>query len=84
MTRTVVVAVKRLVQHPLYKRFVKKTARFMAHDERGECRVGDTVEIVECRPMSARKRWRVARIVDRAVHVKEPVARAAADADSAP
>ena len=72
MTQTVVVSVERLVQHPLYKRFVKRTARFMAHDERGECRVGDTVEIVECRPLSARKRWRVARVVTRGVQVDEP------------
>jgi small subunit ribosomal protein S17 len=71
MTRTVVVKVERLVKHPTYHRFVKKTSHFMAHDERGESRVGDTVEIVECRPLSKRKRWRVRRIVSRSVPVEE-------------
>jgi len=66
MTKTVVVSVERLVKHPVYKRFVKRTARFMAHDEQDACKVGDTVEIVETRPLSARKRWRVRRIVSRA------------------
>ena len=47
MTKTIVVSVERLVKHPIYKRFVKQTSRFMAHDEKQECRVGDTVEIVE-------------------------------------
>jgi small subunit ribosomal protein S17 len=71
MQKTVVVSVERLVKHPVYKRFVKTTARFMAHDERDECRVGDTVEITESRPLSAKKRWRVHRIVTRAVRVGE-------------
>jgi len=66
MTKAVVVRVDRTVAHRRYKRFVKRSARFLAHDERGECRIGDRVEIVECRPMSARKRWRVRRIVHRA------------------
>jgi small subunit ribosomal protein S17 len=73
MTKTVVVSVERLVKHPIYKRFVKQTSRFMAHDEKQECRVGDTVEIVESRPLSAKKRWRVRRIVTRGVRVEEPV-----------
>jgi len=72
MTRTVVVKVERLVRHPEYHRFVKRTASFMAHDERDECHVGDTVEIVECRPISRRKRWRVRRILGRAVRIDEP------------
>jgi small subunit ribosomal protein S17 len=71
MQKTVVVSVERLVKHPVYKRFVKTTSRFMAHDERDECRVGDTVEITESRPLSAKKRWRVHRIVTRAVRVGE-------------
>jgi small subunit ribosomal protein S17 len=64
--KSVVVRVERLVLHRLYKRYVRKTARFMAHDEQNACKVGDTVEIVESRPLSARKRWRVKRIVRRA------------------
>ena len=72
MTRTVVVKVERLVKHPTYHRFVKRTSTFMAHDERSECHVGDTVEIVECRPLSKRKRWRVRKIVNRAVRLDEP------------
>lgn len=72
MTRTVVVKVERLVKHPVYHRFVKRTSAFMAHDERSECHVGDTVEIVECRPVSKRKRWRVRRILNRAVRIEEP------------
>src|SRR5207244_7978411 len=74
MTRTVVVKVERLVKHPVYYRFVKRTSTFMAHDERSECHVGDTVEIVECRPLSRRKRWRVRRIVTKAVRIEEPQA----------
>ena len=63
MDKSGVVQVQRIVQHELYKRYIKRSATFMAHDERGECNVGDTVEIVESRPLSARKRWRVRRIV---------------------
>jgi len=74
MTRTVVVKVERLVKHPAYHRFVKRTSTFMAHDERGECHVGDTVEILECRPLSRRKRWRVRRVIARAVRIEEPAA----------
>ena len=72
MTRTVVVKVERLVKHPEYHRFVKRTSTFMAHDERDECHVGDKVEIIECRPLSRSKRWRVLRIVNRAVRIEEP------------
>lgn len=64
--KSVVVRVERLVLHRLYKRYVRRTAKFMVHDEQNRCRVGDTVEIVESRPLSARKRWRVRRIVRRA------------------
>ena len=72
MTRTVVVKVERLVRHPDYHRFVKRTSTFMAHDESGECHVGDIVEIVECRPLSKNKRWRVRRVVTKAVRIDEP------------
>ncbi len=74
MDKTVVVAVDRLVRHPLYKKVVRRTSKFYAHDEFNECRVGDIVEIMETRPLSKRKRWRVVRIVQRA-KVPLPVAR---------
>ena len=66
MNKSVVVRVDRTVKHKMYKRYVKRAARFMAHDEQNQCRVGDTVEIIESRPLSTRKRWRVQRIVRRA------------------
>jgi small subunit ribosomal protein S17 len=64
--KTVAVSVETLVRHPLYKKRVRRSRRFMVHDERNEARVGDTVRIVETRPISARKRWRLASIVTRA------------------
>jgi small subunit ribosomal protein S17 len=64
--KTVAVSVETLVRHPLYKKRVRRSKRFMVHDERNEARVGDTVRIVETRPISARKRWRLANIVARA------------------
>lgn len=67
MQKSVVVRVDRTVKHDLYKRYVRRTSRFMAHDENNECKVGDTVEIVESRPLSARKRWRVRKILRTAV-----------------
>lgn len=66
MDQTVVVTVERIGTHPLYKKVVRTRAKFMAHDEGNECRVGDRVRLIECRPMSARKRWRVTEIVQRA------------------
>jgi small subunit ribosomal protein S17 len=66
MAKSVTVRVERTVLHPLYKRYVKRSAKFLAHDEENACKLGDVVEIVESRPMSARKRWRVRRIVQRA------------------
>lgn len=63
--KTVVVRVDRIVRHKLYKRYVRQKATFMAHDETNAAHAGDTVEIVESRPLSARKRWRVRRIVKR-------------------
>ena len=63
MNKSVVVRVERIVKHKVYKRYVRRSARFMAHDEHARCKVGDTVEIVESRPLSARKRWRVSRVV---------------------
>lgn len=66
MDKTVVVSVERLIQHPLYKKTVKRMTKFKAHDETKECRVGDKVSIVEGRPMSKEKRWKVLKIIERA------------------
>lgn len=74
MDKTVVVAVDRLTRHPLYKKVVRRTSKFYAHDEHNECRVGDIVEIMETRPLSKLKRWRVVRIIQKA-KVPLPVAR---------
>jgi len=64
--KTVTVSVETLVRHPFYKKRVRRSKRFMVHDEGNEARVGDTVRIIETRPLSARKRWRLANIVSRA------------------
>jgi len=65
MNKTVVVRVERLVPHEVYKKYVRRRENFKAHDEKNEFRVGDRVEIVETRPMSKDKRWRVARLIER-------------------
>jgi len=65
MDKTVVVAVETLRRHPLYKKTMKRTVRYKAHDENNECRQGDIVRIIETRPLSRQKRWRVAEIVTR-------------------
>ena len=66
MDKTIVVAVKDSVQHPLYKKIMKRTVKFKAHDEKNECGVGDRVEIRETRPISADKRWRLVQIIEKA------------------
>lgn len=66
MDKTVVVEVDKTVLHPLYRRYLKRSTRFYAHDEENECRTGDRVEIVSCRPLSRLKRWRVQEILARA------------------
>ena len=66
MDKTVVVEVKRLVRHPLYKRVVRSSARYKAHDETNECGVGDRVRIAETRPLSRTKRWRVVSVLEKA------------------
>lgn len=66
MAKTAVVAVTRQVRHPIYGKFIRKTKKYYAHDERGQCAVGDTVKIVETRPLSKLKRWRLAEIVVKA------------------
>jgi len=66
MDKTCVVAVERLVRHPLYGRTIRRTVRLKAHDENNECRVGDRVRVMETRPLSREKRWRVVEILERA------------------
>jgi len=66
MIKTVVVQVDRLVEHPLYAKRIKQRNRFMVHDERGECREGDRVLIIESRPLSRHKRWRISRVLKQA------------------
>lgn len=65
MDKTVVVEVERLLRHPLYKKVIKKTKKYKAHDEDNACRVGDMVSIVESRPLSKEKRWIVEKILER-------------------
>jgi len=69
MDKTVVVRVDNMVMHKLYHRFIQRSSKFMAHDEKNECQVGDRVQIIECRPLSRNKRWRVAKVVERRVTV---------------
>ncbi|MGQ9456589.1 MAG: 30S ribosomal protein S17 [Armatimonadota bacterium] len=66
MDKTVVVAIDTLVRHPLYGRIMRRTRKFKAHDENNECGIGDLVEIMETRPLSKEKRWRVCRIIEKA------------------
>ncbi len=66
MDKTVTVAVERTFMHRLYQRYLKRTSKYAAHDERNECKVGDRVHIVATRPLSKRKRWRVREIIERA------------------
>ena len=66
MDKTIVVAVETLVTHPLYKKQLKKTTKFKAHDENNECGIGDVVKIMETRPLSKDKRWRMVNIVKKA------------------
>jgi small subunit ribosomal protein S17 len=65
MTKTITVAVERKVKHPIYGKFVKKTTKFHAHDEKNEASIGDVVRIMETRPMSKTKRWRLVEIVEK-------------------
>ena len=66
MTKSIVVAVERQVAHALYKKYFRRTTKLMAHDEKQEAGIGDTVKIMETRPMSSRKRWRLVEIVEKA------------------
>lgn len=65
MDKTITVSVERKVKHPIYGKFVKKTTKFMAHDEKNECSIGDTVRIMETRPMSRNKCWRLVEIIEK-------------------
>ncbi len=67
MDKSIVVLTERLVKHSLYKKYVKRRAKFTAHDENNECKVGDTVMITESRPLSKSKRWRLTKIIEKAV-----------------
>lgn len=66
MDKTVVVAIEDSVRHPIYKKIIKRTIKFKAHDENNECRIGDKVRIMETRPLSKDKRWRLVEIVEKA------------------
>ena len=66
MDKSISVKVERKVKHPLYGKFVKKSTKFHAHDEKNECSIGDTVKIMETRPMSKTKRWRLVEVVEKA------------------
>jgi small subunit ribosomal protein S17 len=65
MTKTITVSVERKVKHPIYGKFVKKTTKFHAHDDKNECSVGDVVRIMETRPLSKTKRWRLVEVVEK-------------------
>ena len=65
MDKTITVNVERKVKHPLYGKFVKKSTKFHAHDDKNECRIGDTVRIMESRPLSKTKRWRLVEVVEK-------------------
>ena len=66
MDKTIVVAVENHVKHPLYKKIVKRTYKLQAHDENNECNIGDTVKVMETRPLSKNKRWRLVEIMEKA------------------
>ncbi len=66
MEKTITVAIERKVPHPVYKKYFKKTTKLLAHDEKRECQIGDKVKIIETRPLSKRKRWRLVEIVEKA------------------
>jgi small subunit ribosomal protein S17 len=70
MDKTVTVLVSRRIKHPVYGKYINRSRKFLAHDEANTCRMGDTISIVETRPMSRKKRWRVKEIIDHAPGVK--------------
>lgn len=66
MDKSIVVMVERRLKHPIYGKFIKRTTKFMAHDEQNECNIGDIVRIMETRPISRKKRWRLVEIIEKA------------------
>ncbi len=66
MEKSITIAVQSKVKHPMYGKFIKKTSKFMAHDEKNDCNIGDTVRIMETRPLSKTKNWRLVEIIERA------------------
>jgi small subunit ribosomal protein S17 len=66
MQKTITVAIERRVSHPIYKKYFRKTTKLMAHDEKNECHIGDKVKIMETRPLSSRKKWRLVEVVEKA------------------
>jgi small subunit ribosomal protein S17 len=66
MVKSITVAIHRRMKHPMYGKFIGKTTKLMAHDEKDECNIGDTVKIMETRPLSKNKRWRLVEIIERA------------------
>jgi len=66
MEKTITVAIERKIQHPIYKKYFKKTTKFLAHDENKECGIGDKVKIMETRPLSKFKRWRLVEVIEKA------------------
>jgi small subunit ribosomal protein S17 len=66
MDKTITVSIERRVPHPIYRKYFKKTTKLMAHDEKNECQIGDRVRIMETRPLSSKKRWRLVEIVEKA------------------
>ncbi len=69
MDKTIAVVIERRVEHPIYKKYMRKSTKLLAHDENSECKEGDTVAIEECRPLSKRKAWRLQRVITRATDV---------------
>jgi len=69
MDKTISVLIERRVEHPLYRKYVRKSTQLMAHDENNECQEGDMVAIEECRPLSKRKSWRLQRVIEKATQV---------------
>jgi small subunit ribosomal protein S17 len=80
MQKTVVVTVERTVMHPKYKKFLRRRTKLKAHDEQNQCHIGDRVLIVECRPLSRDKRWRVSKILERAQAATEELKEVEVDA----
>jgi small subunit ribosomal protein S17 len=66
MDKFIVVAIERMVKHPMYGKYIKRTTKLHAHDENNECNLGDTVEVRECRPLSKTKSWTLVRVVEKA------------------